>query len=195
MFACVCLFYFAHLHLSLQESPTLVTLLSQWSSHCFHSEPALWWEYATEMKNTHTQEQNSLIQTNITSVLITISVAFRINVTLFAFEITEKKIFHLSWVKLISYLFLMQIVSPGSDTLFVDVHFRPLYQQFYCCTNVLLYEDVSLLIRVASSPTLSTNTLLFTGVLTGGRTYRSAVVGRPGFTMITKESWGTPVSY
>jgi len=65
----------------------------------------------------------------------------------------------------------------------------------------LLNEHASLLIRVAlhpwqhETPTLSTNTLLFTNVLTGGRTYRSAVVGRPGFTMVTKESWGTPASY
>lgn len=194
MFACVCLFYFAHLHLSLQESPTLVTLLSQWSSHCSHSEPALWWEYATEIKNTHTRtKQFNTNKYHFNTHCYFCSIQDKCD-TLYLWD-NWKRISHLSWIKLTSYLFLMQIVSPGSDMLFVDVNFRPLYQQLYCWTNVLLYEDVSLLIRATSSPTLSTNTLLFTGVLTGGRTYRSAVVGRPGFTMVTKESWGTPVSY
>lgn len=35
--------------------------------------------------------------------------------------------------------------------------------------------------------------LLLAGLLSSGRTYRSAVVGRPGFTTVTRDSWGTPV--
>lgn len=41
--------------------------------------------------------------------------------------------------------------------------------------------------------TLSTNTLPLAGLESSGNTYRSAVVGRPGFTTVTRESWGMPV--